>query len=69
MHEAARISRGSIQSLNMLKAAEFSALVVPGGFGAAKNLCDFAINGTKLTVNEEMERVIKEFVIGLKPMG
>ncbi len=69
MHEAGRISRGSIQPLNNLNTTDFSALVVPGGFGAAKNLSDFAINGTKLTVNADMERVIREFVIGLKPMG
>lgn len=69
MHEAARISRGSIQPLSNLNAVDFSALVVPGGFGAAKNLSDFAINGTKLTVNADLQRVIKEFAAELKPMG
>lgn len=36
--EAARIARGNIKSLDKLSAADFHALVIPGGFGAAKNL-------------------------------
>ncbi|ELT97673.1 hypothetical protein CAPTEDRAFT_79843, partial [Capitella teleta] len=40
--EAARIARGDIEPLAALKVADFDALIVPGGFGAAKNLSDFA---------------------------
>jgi len=40
--EAARICRGQIRDVAELDAADFDALLVPGGFGAAKNLCDFA---------------------------
>lgn len=69
MNESARISRGNIQSLDKLKGANFDALIIPGGFGAAKNLCDYALNGEKLTVNKEMERVVDEFITGLKPIG
>lgn len=69
LHESARIARGNIKSLDKLKAADFNALVVPGGFGAAKNLSDFAVNGVKFTINSEVERIIKEFVVGLKPLG
>ncbi len=69
LHESARIARGNIKSLDKLKAADFNALVVPGGFGAAKNLSDFAVNGVKFTINPEVERIIKEFVVGLKPLG
>lgn len=36
--ESARITRGNINSLEKLKAANFNALIIPGGFGAAKNL-------------------------------
>ena len=65
MHESARISRGSINSLNKLNGADFDALIVPGGFGAAKNLCDYAIDSRKYTINSEVERVFKEFIVGL----
>lgn len=38
LQESARIARGNIKSLEHLKAADFHALIIPGGFGAAKNL-------------------------------
>ena len=43
LREAARITRGNIGSLSELKAADYDCLVVPGGFGAAKNLSDLAV--------------------------
>ena len=36
--ESARIARGNIKPLGQLSAAQFDAVVFPGGFGAAKNL-------------------------------
>ena len=42
MTESARISRGAISPLGELREEEFAALVIPGGFGAAKNLCNHA---------------------------
>jgi len=41
--ESARIARGKVQPLSELTADSVEAIVVPGGFGAAKNLCDFAV--------------------------
>ena len=41
LKESARIARGAVSPLAGLKAADVSALVIPGGFGAAKNLSDF----------------------------
>ena len=67
--EAARIARGKIKSLDTLKGSEFDALIVPGGFGVAKNLSTFALHDTNMTVNGEVERVMKEFVSGKKPIG
>ena len=46
--ESARIARGAPKPLSELKAEDVDALVVPGGFGAAKNLCDFGFK-VKLT--------------------
>jgi len=42
MQESARISRGNILDISTLDARNYDALVIPGGFGAAKNLSDFA---------------------------
>ena len=67
--EAARIARGKIKSLIELKEADFDALILPGGFGAAKNLCTFAFEGADCTVIPEVERVLKEFNAARKPIG
>lgn len=40
--ESARIARGNIKDLKSYNAADFDALILPGGFGVAKSLCDFA---------------------------
>ena len=49
--ESARIARGNIKPLQELNPADFDALIMPGGFGAAKNLSDYAFNGSKMEVN------------------
>jgi enhancing lycopene biosynthesis protein 2 len=67
--ESARIARGSIEPLAKLKAADFDAVVFPGGFGAAKNLSTFATQGAACTVNADVERVVKEFHTAKKPIG
>lgn len=67
--EAARIARGDIHPLTKLKASDFDAIVFPGGYGAAKNLFNYAIKGTKAVVDAEVERVIKDFHASRKPIG
>jgi len=67
--ESARIARGNISSLSELSINEFDALVLPGGFGAAKNLSDFAFNGENCTVNKEVADIIKAFHKAKKPIG
>lgn len=69
MKEAARISRGHIQELKNLKAADYDALAFPGGFGAALHLCTFANEGAACSVNPETQRVIKEFYAQEKPIA
>ncbi|GBE30867.1 enhancing lycopene biosynthesis protein 2 [bacterium BMS3Bbin04] len=59
--EAARIARGEILPLSELVASDYDALVFPGGFGAAKNLCDFAFKGAGCTVDSDVESVILDF--------
>jgi len=67
--ESARIARGNIRDIKDLKAADLDAVVFPGGFGAAKNLCDFAVKGAAASVNPEVLRLLKEMVTAHKPIG
>lgn len=60
LEESARIARGQISKLDDFRARDFDAVFFPGGFGAAKNLCDFAINGADCKVEESVLRVIKD---------
>lgn len=67
--ESARIARCEIKSLDELKASDFDAVIFPGGFGAALNLCDFATKGSESQVNEQLQRVVLDFHGHQKPMG
>lgn len=67
--ESARIARGAIKPLSQAEARDFDAAVLPGGFGAAKNLCDFAFKGADCTVNPELERFLKAMAAAKKPVG
>jgi enhancing lycopene biosynthesis protein 2 len=69
MVEAARIARGKIVDVKTIKAADFDALIMPGGFGAAKNLCNYAIKGRAGTTSEDVSRLIREFHAAGKPIG
>ena len=67
--ESARIARGDIRSLAGVKASDIDALIFPGGFGAAKNLCTFAADGPECKVNPEVERLVAEMLEAGKPIG
>lgn len=67
--ESARIARGKINSLSTFDASVFDAILFPGGFGVAKNLCTMAIDGSDCKVNAEVERVIKAMLQAKKPIG
>ncbi len=67
--ESARISRGDIKHINEFKADDFDVLFIPGGFGVAKNLCNFAFKGAECTVNTEVAKVVKEIHAAGKPIG
>jgi len=67
--EAARIARGDIKPLSEYTAGDFDAIVFPGGFGAAKNLCTFAFDGEDCTVNADVEKAVRETVTAEKPIG
>ncbi len=67
--ESARIARGNIKNLATVKAGDIDALILPGGFGAAKNLCDFAVKGPDCSVNADVARLIKEMYAAKKPIA
>lgn len=67
--EAARIARGDIKPLSQAAASEFDAVIVPGGFGAAKNLSTFAFAGADCTVQPELSRLLLEMHAAKKPIG
>ena len=67
--EAARIARGEIRSLDGLTADDLDALVLPGGFGAAKNLCDFALVGPEARVQPQVGELITAMHAKGKPIG
>ncbi len=67
--EAARIARGQIVPLSRLNVRDVDAIILPGGFGAAKNLCSFALAGAKHTVNPEVAKVLREAHQAGKPLG
>jgi len=67
--EAARIVRGNIRDIRDIKADTIDALVFPGGYGAAKNLCDFAVKGENCHVQPDVVRLAREMVKAKKPIG
>ena len=67
--EAARIARGNVLDLGAAKAEDFDALLVPGGFGAAKNLCNFAVSGAEMEILPEFLALARAFHAAGKPIG
>ncbi len=67
--EAARIARGKIKALTEYRVADFDALIFPGGFGVAKNLCTYAVDGTDCHVDRVVEAAIRDTHRAGKPIG
>ncbi|NRD72045.1 isoprenoid biosynthesis glyoxalase ElbB [Shewanella sp. VB17] len=67
--ESARIARGEIKVTDELDISLFDGLIIPGGFGAAKNLCNFATKGSDCEVSPEVSKFITQFVETKKPIG
>lgn len=67
--ESARIARGDIEDLTECHVDEWDALIVPGGFGAAKNLSTFGLKGSDCEVNDQVLAVCKAFAQANKPAG
>lgn len=66
--EAARIARGNIRDIKDVKAADLDAVIFPGGFGAAKNLCNFAEKGAAASIQPDVARLLREMASANKPI-
>lgn len=67
--EASRIARGEINDLADFDADEFDAVILPGGFGAAKNLSSFAFEGAGAEVNVDLKAALQAMKRAKKPIG
>jgi enhancing lycopene biosynthesis protein 2 len=67
--ESARIARGDVRNIQDVRATELDALILPGGFGAAKNLSSFAFKGADCTVHGDVTRLVKQMHQAGKPIG
>jgi enhancing lycopene biosynthesis protein 2 len=67
--ESARIARGPVRDVAEVKAEELDALIFPGGFGAAKNLCTFAVAGADCDVDPGVAALVREVHAQGKPIA
>ena len=67
--ESARIARGEIKDVREAKVEDFDALIIPGGFGAAKNLSSFATDGAACSVQADVLSLAETFAEAGKPIG
>lgn len=67
--ESARIARGAITDVKNVAADDLDALILPGGFGAAKNLCDFAVSGADCEVNPDVAALVRAVHSQGKPVA
>lgn len=71
LQEAARIARGTIEDVHALfeEFKDYHGIIFPGGYGVAKNLCNFALQGSQASVDPQIERLIQMFWEAKKPIG
>lgn len=67
--ESARISRGNMVDLASVSADDLDGLIIPGGFGAAKNLIDYALKGRDCSIKPDVKRIINDILDAGKPVG
>jgi len=67
--ESARIARGDIKDMAEVTGNDIDALIIPGGFGVAKNLCDYAMAGPECSINPDVYRLVTEVHLLQKPIG
>jgi enhancing lycopene biosynthesis protein 2 len=69
MVEAARIARGSVHEVSSYDISQLDAVVIPGGFGSAKNFTTWAFDGPDGTILPEIQEFIKKCISDKKPIA
>lgn len=69
LKESGRIARGRIQDVALIEADQIDALIFPGGYGAAKNLCTYAQDGPNCNVAPSVELLVGDMLEAGKPIG
>jgi enhancing lycopene biosynthesis protein 2 len=69
LHEAARIARGKVHPLSQLLPQSYDAVALAGGFGAAKNLCNYAFAGADASLEADVKKALLPFLQQKKPMA
>src|SRR5699024_1118430 len=69
LEAAARLARGEVLDLAQADGKDYDALIVPGGFGVAQNLCDFAFKGADREMSPAVREVVRAFNTAEKPVG
>ena len=67
--ESARIARGHIIDIANANPADYDAVILPGGFGVAKNLSDFAFKGAECSVQAGVQVFVQAMHKAGKPVG
>jgi enhancing lycopene biosynthesis protein 2 len=67
--EAARIARGDIKPLTEYSAADFDALVLPGGFGVAKNFSKWAFAGPQGDIQPDVAQALRDTIAAKKAIA
>lgn len=58
LEEAARIARGQIREIRTVVPADLDALVIPGGFGSAKNFSSWAFEGPNAQIRPDIKLLL-----------
>ena len=69
MDESGRLTHSEIQNLSNLKVDDYSALVIPGGMGTAKNFCNYIQKGKDFAVDPMIEKILKDFIVNRRAMA
>jgi len=70
LEESSRIARlGQCLDLAKARVQDYDALLMPGGYGVAKNHCTFAFKGTAAEVRPDVAAFVSGFFAAKKPVG
>jgi enhancing lycopene biosynthesis protein 2 len=67
--EAARIARGAVHDISTFDNTQIDALVIPGGFGSAKNFTTWAFEGPNGSILPEIKELIQQCISDKKPIA